>query len=99
MPLGIVRTSRAPSRRASSASAVDGRDHQPRPAQDAPGERGHAARELDVRPPHLHDERLARRQRDRSGGEPVRVDEIGVLGSAPGGAREAAEHQGKRSAS
>ncbi len=71
------------------------RDHEPRPAQDPPGETRHATGELHVRPPHLHDERLACRQRDGPGGEPVCVHEIGVLGSAAGGAREAAEHQGK----
>ena len=63
-PLGITRASRAPSARASSASAVDGADHEPRPAHDRRASAASAARELDVCPPELEDERPPGRERD-----------------------------------
>ena len=49
-------------------------------AAGAPAARatGSAPGELEVRAPHLHDERRAERRRDRAGREPVRVDEIRV---------------------
>src|SRR5581483_961481 len=46
------------------------RNDEPRPPQDPSREPWNAPRELDVRPPHLHDERPAQRRRDRAGREP-----------------------------
>ena len=93
MPLGMTRTSRAPSSRAASASAVDGADHEPRPPQNAARERGRAPRQLHVRAPELDDERLAGQRGDGARREPVRVHEVGVARRPPRGAREGGEHR------
>ena len=62
-PLGITRTSRAPSSRAASARNSEADDREPRPAQDRPEEPRRPPRELDVRAPELDDVRLAGRER------------------------------------
>ena len=82
-PLGITRTSRAPSSRAALARNSRGRDREPRPAQDRPEEPRRAPRDLDIRPPELDDVRLAGRERGEAGREPVRVDEVGIPRSPP----------------
>ena len=59
-PLGITRTSRAPSSRAAAASSCEAQIASRARAQDPPGERRRAPGELDVGAPELDDERLAR---------------------------------------
>ena len=57
-------------------------EHEPSAPYEASRRPAHAPRELDVRPPELEDEGLPRpagRQRRR---QPVRMDEVGVAGSA-----------------
>ena len=76
-PLGITRTSRAPSARA-SRRARSTRTRRPAHAGRASGRAAHAPRERDVRPPELEHERLAGRERGERLGQPVRVHEVGV---------------------
>ncbi len=68
-------------------------DHEPRAPQHRPKHRGRAARELDIRAPELHHERLSRRERRQPRGQPVRVDEVGAVGGPPRRARVRAEER------
>ena len=72
------------------------RDHEPRPLQNAPRERWSTTRELDVRPPHLHDERLAGRHRDEARRKPVGMDEIRAHGGPSRSPGEARQHERQR---
>ena len=95
-PLGMIRTSSAPRRRASSTRAVDGASHQPCAPKHPPRESRSPPRQLDVRARDLDDERLSRRHRNDPRREPVRVDEIRAGRRSPRRAREAGEHQRQR---
>ena len=53
-------------------------DHQPCAPHDRARKRPHAPCELHVRPPQLQNERLARRERDKPGREPMGMQEVGV---------------------
>ena len=78
-PLGMTRTSSAPSFRASSASAVEGAITslaRPTTRRASTGATG----ELDVGSPHLGHERLPGRHRNRCRTEPVCVHEVGAAG-------------------
>ena len=93
-PLGITRTSRAPSSRAASASSCDAQIAERGPAQDRAREPRRAARQLDVRAPELDDERAGPVSGgDRPCGQPVRVDEIGAARGPARRPRERDEHR------
>ena len=95
-PFGTIRTSRAPSPRAEAASAAEGQStSRARVEQRTEHPRG-SARELDVRPPELQHERLARRQRRQRGRKPMRVHEIDARCGAPRRASEREDEERER---
>ena len=96
-PLGITAISRAPSaRRLLGERRATAQTTTPRSPQHPAREPRRAARELDVRAPELHDERLPGRERHDPRRQPVRVDEIGVR--APPAAPPARSSRGTRHA-
>ena len=72
---------------------IRGTDDDPRAPQNRPKQPRQPLCELDVAPPQLHDERLARRETRESRREPVGVHHVGVTSRTAGGTRKREQEQ------